>query len=132
MASLPPYVLATVDELKSKLRAQGHDVFDFGLGNPDGPSPAAALDRLTTEARRPGNQRFQLALQNLFFYELLKLRHRQVIALDEILVGGFADELAVGEQHGAELAMLKFVSYVLVSRPQTKAIGLKQYGFLVD
>jgi len=58
MASLPPYVLATVDELKSRLRAEGHDVFDFGLGNPDGPSPAAAIDRLITEAQRPGNQRY--------------------------------------------------------------------------
>jgi alanine-synthesizing transaminase len=58
LASLPPYVLATVDELKSRLRAEGQDVFDFGLGNPDGPSPAAAIDRLTTEARRPGNQRY--------------------------------------------------------------------------
>jgi alanine-synthesizing transaminase len=35
LTSLPPYVLAAVDELKSKLRAEGHDVFDFGLGNPD-------------------------------------------------------------------------------------------------
>jgi alanine-synthesizing transaminase len=58
LASLPPYVLAAVDELKSKLRAEGHDVFDFGLGNPDGLSPAAAIDRLTAEARRPGNQRY--------------------------------------------------------------------------
>src|SRR4051812_2152225 len=58
LANLPPYVLAAVDELKSRLRAEGHDVFDFGLGNPDGPSPAAVLDRLTTEARRPGNQRY--------------------------------------------------------------------------
>src|SRR5450755_3234591 len=58
LAALPPYVLAAVDELKSKLRAEGHDVFDFGLGNPDGLSPAAAIDRLTTEARRPGSQRY--------------------------------------------------------------------------
>src|SRR5437660_5769631 len=58
LASLPPYVLATVDELKTRLRADGHDIFDFGLGNPDGPSPAAAVDRLTTEIRRPGNQRY--------------------------------------------------------------------------
>ncbi|HET6280710.1 MAG TPA: aminotransferase class I/II-fold pyridoxal phosphate-dependent enzyme [Polyangia bacterium] len=58
LVALPPYVLAAVDDLKSKLRAEGHDVFDFGLGNPDGPSPAAAIDRLTTEARRPGNQRY--------------------------------------------------------------------------
>jgi alanine-synthesizing transaminase len=58
LAALPPYVLATVDELKTRLRAEGHDVFDFGLGNPDGPSPVAAVDRLVTEARRPGNQRY--------------------------------------------------------------------------
>ncbi len=58
LASLPPYVLAVVDELKSKLRAEGHDVYDFGLGNPDGPSPTAAVDRLTTEAHRAGNQRY--------------------------------------------------------------------------
>src|SRR6516165_6250808 len=58
LASLPPYVLAAVDELKSRLRAEGHDVYDFGLGNPDGPSPKAAIERLVTEAQRPGNQRY--------------------------------------------------------------------------
>ena len=42
LAALPPYVLATVDELKSRLRAAGHDIYDFGLGNPDGASPRAA------------------------------------------------------------------------------------------
>jgi alanine-synthesizing transaminase len=58
LAALPPYVLAAVDEVKSRLRAEGHDVFDFGLGNPDGPSPRAAVERLSAEAQRPGNQRY--------------------------------------------------------------------------
>lgn len=58
LAALPPYILAKVDELKTRLRAEGHDVYDFGLGNPDGPSPAAAIDRLVNEARRPGSQRY--------------------------------------------------------------------------
>jgi alanine-synthesizing transaminase len=58
MAALPPYVLAAVDELKSRLRAQGRDIYDFGLGNPDGASPRAAIDRLIAEAQRPGNQRY--------------------------------------------------------------------------
>ena len=56
--ALPPYVLAAVDELKSRLRAEGHDVYDFGLGNPDGASPDAAIERLVAEARRPGSQRY--------------------------------------------------------------------------
>ena len=58
LAALPPYVLATVDELKSRLRAEGHDVYDFGLGNPDGTSPRAAVERLIEEAQTPGNQRY--------------------------------------------------------------------------
>src|SRR5882757_3005167 len=58
LAALPPYVLAAVDELKSKLRAEGHDVFDFGLGNPDGASPKAVVERLIAEAQRAGNQRY--------------------------------------------------------------------------
>lgn len=58
LAALPPYVLAAVDELKSRLRAEGQDVYDFGLGNPDGPSPKAAVERLISEVQRPGNQRY--------------------------------------------------------------------------
>jgi alanine-synthesizing transaminase len=58
LSLLPPYVLARVDELKSRLRAEGREVYDFGLGNPDGPSPAAAVSRLQAELGRPGFQRY--------------------------------------------------------------------------
>jgi alanine-synthesizing transaminase len=58
LSQLPPYVLARVDELKSRLRAEGREIFDFGLGNPDGPSPAAAVARLKAELERPGFQRY--------------------------------------------------------------------------
>ncbi|MBM2827841.1 MAG: LL-diaminopimelate aminotransferase, partial [Actinobacteria bacterium] len=34
---LPPYVLAVVTELKSKMRRAGEDVIDLGMGNPDLP-----------------------------------------------------------------------------------------------
>jgi alanine-synthesizing transaminase len=58
LSQLPPYVLARVDELKSRLRAEGREVYDFGLGNPDGASPAAAVARLQAELARPGFQRY--------------------------------------------------------------------------
>src|SRR5216110_677222 len=58
LSQLPPYVLARVDELKARLRADGRDVCDFGLGNPDGASPAAVVARLTEEMGRPGFQRY--------------------------------------------------------------------------
>ncbi|HEY0713681.1 MAG TPA: aminotransferase class I/II-fold pyridoxal phosphate-dependent enzyme [Polyangia bacterium] len=58
LSQLPPYVLARVDELKSRLRAEGREIYDFGLGNPDGPSPAKAVARLTAELAKPGFQRY--------------------------------------------------------------------------
>lgn len=58
LALLPPYVLGRVDELKNRLRAEGREIYDFGLGNPDGPSPKAVVERLQTELGKPGFQRY--------------------------------------------------------------------------
>jgi alanine-synthesizing transaminase len=55
---LPPYVFATVDQLKRELRREGHDVIDLGFGNPDIPSPAVAVDKLAEAALRPVNHRY--------------------------------------------------------------------------
>jgi alanine-synthesizing transaminase len=58
LQGLPPYVLAAVDEAKSKLRAAGEEVFDFGLGNPDRGSPPNVVKRLIESADAPANHRY--------------------------------------------------------------------------
>jgi len=55
---LPPYVFATVDELKRDLRREGHDVIDLGFGNPDIPSPAVAVEKLRDAAGKAANHRY--------------------------------------------------------------------------
>src|ERR1700722_20191274 len=55
---LPPYVFATVDQLKRELRRDGHDVIDLGFGNPDIPSPAVAVEKLAEAAGKPVNHRY--------------------------------------------------------------------------
>jgi alanine-synthesizing transaminase len=55
---LPPYVFATVDQLKRELRRDGRDVIDLGFGNPDIPSPAIAVEKLCEAAARPVNHRY--------------------------------------------------------------------------
>jgi len=55
---LPPYVFATVDQLKRELRRQGRDVIDLGFGNPDIPSPDVAVEKLAEAALRPVNHRY--------------------------------------------------------------------------
>jgi alanine-synthesizing transaminase len=55
---LPPYVFATVDELKRRLRREGRDVIDLGFGNPDLPSPALVVEKLAEAAAKPANHRY--------------------------------------------------------------------------
>ena len=58
ISGLPPYVFAQINGLKAAARARGHDVIDFGFGNPDLPSPEVAVAKLAEAARNPKNHRY--------------------------------------------------------------------------
>jgi len=58
IGSLPPYVFATIDALKLEARRRGEDIIDLGFGNPDIPSPEAAVEKLCEAARNPRNHRY--------------------------------------------------------------------------
>ncbi|MFL5961445.1 MAG: aminotransferase class I/II-fold pyridoxal phosphate-dependent enzyme [Gaiellaceae bacterium] len=58
---LPPYVFATVDQLKRALRREGRDVVDLGFGNPDIPSPEIAVEKLREAALNPRNHRYSVS-----------------------------------------------------------------------
>jgi alanine-synthesizing transaminase len=55
---LPPYVFAVINEMRAKARADGHDVVDLGMGNPDGPTPRPVVNKLIEAARNPRNHRY--------------------------------------------------------------------------
>jgi alanine-synthesizing transaminase len=55
---LPPYVFAHIDALKLGARRAGQDVVDLAFGNPDIPSPAVAVEKLTEAAHNPRNHRY--------------------------------------------------------------------------
>lgn len=50
---LPPYVFEQVNVAKAGLRAQGADVIDLGMGNPDLPTPPHIVEKLCETARKP-------------------------------------------------------------------------------
>ena len=58
---LPPYVFAIVTELKKKARARGEDIIDFGMGNPDQPTPQHIVDKLVEAAQRPDTHRYSVS-----------------------------------------------------------------------
>jgi alanine-synthesizing transaminase len=58
MKRLPPYVFSIVSERKQAARKQGADVVDFGMGNPDRPTPQHIVDKMCEAAQRPDTHRY--------------------------------------------------------------------------
>ncbi|MCW5724482.1 MAG: LL-diaminopimelate aminotransferase [Maricaulaceae bacterium] len=58
---LPPYVFAEVNALKAKLRAAGRDIIDFGMGNPDLPTPPHIVEKLRESVQDPKTHRYSVS-----------------------------------------------------------------------
>jgi alanine-synthesizing transaminase len=55
---LPPYVFEQVNKLKAQARARGDDIIDFGMGNPDMPTPEHITQKLIETLRDPRTNRY--------------------------------------------------------------------------
>ncbi|RMF04902.1 MAG: aminotransferase, partial [Alphaproteobacteria bacterium] len=55
---LPPYLFAEVNAMKARARAAGEDIIDFGMGNPDLPTPAHIVDKLKETVDDPKTHRY--------------------------------------------------------------------------
>ena len=58
---LPPYVFNIVGELKQQARRAGEDIIDFGMGNPDQPTPQHIVDKLTQTVQRGDTHRYSVS-----------------------------------------------------------------------
>src|SRR5512147_2401721 len=55
---MPPYMFAEIDRVKRRLREEGRTLLDFGIGDPDLPTPSFIVDALCEAARDPKNHRY--------------------------------------------------------------------------
>ncbi|MEM7774440.1 MAG: LL-diaminopimelate aminotransferase [Pseudomonadota bacterium] len=55
---LPPYVFAEVNALKAKARADGADIIDLGMGNPDMQTPPHIVEKLVETVTKPRVHRY--------------------------------------------------------------------------
>ncbi len=61
ISRLPPYVFNIVNDLKAKARAQGEDIIDFGMGNPDQPTPKHIVDKMVEATERGDTHRYSVS-----------------------------------------------------------------------
>ncbi len=58
---LPPYVFNVIGDLCLKARRAGEDVIDFGMGNPDLPTPPHIVEKLIEASSKPANHRYSVS-----------------------------------------------------------------------
>ncbi|RLA21012.1 MAG: alanine transaminase, partial [Gammaproteobacteria bacterium] len=58
---LPPYVFNIVNDLKAQARARGEDIIDFGMGNPDQPTPKHIVDKMIEATQRSDTHRYSVS-----------------------------------------------------------------------
>ena len=58
---LPPYVFNVIGELCLKARRAGEDIIDFGMGNPDEPTPPHIVNKLIEAASKGANHRYSVS-----------------------------------------------------------------------
>ena len=69
MDRLPPYVFATVNEIKMEARHRGEDIIDLGMGNPDLSTPKHIVDKMIEAVQKGHNHRYSASMG------ITKLRH---------------------------------------------------------
>ncbi|HTZ10761.1 MAG TPA: LL-diaminopimelate aminotransferase [Candidatus Margulisiibacteriota bacterium] len=60
ITALPPYLFVEIDKAKRKARAEGRDIIDLGIGDPDQPTPRYIIEALCQAAQDPANHRYAL------------------------------------------------------------------------
>jgi alanine-synthesizing transaminase len=55
---LPPYLFAMLNDQKAKMRKEGIDIIDFGMGNPNIPTPQHIVDKLMEAVKDPKTHRY--------------------------------------------------------------------------
>lgn len=106
--SLPQYLFAAIDEEKEKLIRKGVDVIDFGVGDPDLPTPQHIIESLYKAVNKPENHRYPTYTGMLAFREAVAKWYKKTLDVDlnpenEVLT-------LIGSKEGIAHAPLAFLN----------------------
>ncbi|MGB8145730.1 MAG: alanine transaminase [Chromatiaceae bacterium] len=126
---LPPYVFNIVNELKAAARAGGEDIIDFGMGNPDQPTPRHIVDKLVEAAQREDTHRYSVSRGIPRLRRAICHWYRERFAVD--LDPDREAIVTIGSKEGLAhlaLATMGAGDTVLVPNP---AYPIHPYGFVI-
>lgn len=126
---LPPYVFNIVGELKKQARARGEDIIDFGMGNPDQPTPQHIVAKLVETVQRGDTHRYSqskgIPRLRKAISDWYQLRYNvEIDPVDEAIV-------TIGSKEGLAhlaLATMSTGDTVLVPNP---SYPIHPYGFVI-
>ncbi|MDU9376542.1 LL-diaminopimelate aminotransferase [Methanocorpusculaceae archaeon Sp1] len=116
--NLPPYLFAQIDAIKAQKRAEGVDLIDLGVGDPDLPTPKHIVDSLCEAARDSATHHYPDYLGMLDYRKAVAqwYKNRFGVTLDPV-----KEVLAlIGSKEGIAHIPEAFVNpgeYVLASDP---------------
>ncbi len=82
IGKLPPYVFAEINAMRHKARVAGFDVIDLGMGNPDGATPKAIVDKLAEAVQDKRNHRYSASKGIWRLREEITLRYKRNYDVD--------------------------------------------------
>ncbi len=68
---LPPYLFIEIDRRKAELRQAGVDIIDFGIGDPDTPTPDFVVGKMQESVANPAGHRYPLGRGKPVFREAI-------------------------------------------------------------
>ncbi len=83
---LPPYLFAEIDRVKQDVKNKGLDIIDFGIGDPDLPTPKHIIDAMKMEVESPENHQYPSYEGHIRFRESVArwYQNRFTVELDPI------------------------------------------------
>jgi len=79
---LPPYLFGRLNEMKSRLRGEGCDVIDLGMGNPNDPVPDPVVAKLSEAALDPRNSRYSQSIGVFNLRRELARKYQRLYGID--------------------------------------------------
>lgn len=80
--SLPIYLFASIDKAKAEMRKKGADVIDFGVGDPDIPTPDHIVEAMKRSVSDPARQRYPSYEGMLSFREAAASWYKKTMNID--------------------------------------------------